>query len=58
VACLPYANPFRHAIINPAGRFEALTEMSITMLFDIASALIALGLLALWLVLTPAKDEV
>jgi len=31
--------------------------MSATMLFDIASALITLGLLALWLALSPAEDE-
>jgi hypothetical protein len=32
--------------------------MSTTMLFDIASAFIALGLVALWLALSPAEDEV
>jgi hypothetical protein len=32
--------------------------MSTTMLFDIASAFIALGLLAFWLALSPAEDEV
>jgi hypothetical protein len=31
--------------------------MSTTMLFDIVSAFIALGLVALWLVVSPAEDE-